>query len=369
MPDAVDPLQFFEHLRTRWRFVAVAWLAALAIALGVSLAIPNKYTATCRILIEPPAGADVRASMAVSPIYLESLRTYEHFASSDSLFLRALDKFQLREQSRHRPVESWKRSVLEVTIPRNTKILEIHVTLGDPRKAHGLAFFIAEETVKLNQTVNRQGDEELAAAAVKQHEQARIRRENAEAAWSRLRQQHPVDSLEAEIDARTDAQTDLERQLRQEDLLAAEYAERRKASESATIEWSSARARAANLRSQIEELRQEIARKQVRLQEGLARREQLDVQRKAAQASLESAESRLRDTGITIGYRGERLKIIDPGIVPERPSFPNLPLNLVAAWLLATLLSLAWLAVEFSVRSRSGEAKRPALRVASRSLE
>ena len=27
------------------------------------------------------------------------------------------------------------------------------------------------------------------------------------------------------------------------------------------------------------------------------------------------------------GFRGERLKIIDPGIVPERPSSPNLPLN------------------------------------------
>ena len=34
--------------------------------------------------------------MAVSPIYLESLKTYEHYAESDSLFQNALDRFGLR---------------------------------------------------------------------------------------------------------------------------------------------------------------------------------------------------------------------------------------------------------------------------------
>ena len=48
-----------------------------------------QYTATARIVIDPPAGTDLRAAMAVSPIYLESLRTYEQFASSDSLFQKA----------------------------------------------------------------------------------------------------------------------------------------------------------------------------------------------------------------------------------------------------------------------------------------
>ena len=50
------------------------------------------------------------------------------------------------------------------------------------------------------------------------------------------------------------------------------------------------------------------------------------------------SRARLREARGDAGYRGERLRIIDPGIVPERPSSPNLPLNLVAALLLGLVL-------------------------------
>ena len=102
-------------------------------------------------------GADLRAAMAVSPIYLESLKTYEHFASSDSLFQRALEKFGV---ARH-PLESVKRRVLKVQIVRNTRILEIAATLPEPVKAQALAKYIAEAAVELNRSTVSEGDQDL----------------------------------------------------------------------------------------------------------------------------------------------------------------------------------------------------------------
>ena len=41
-------------------------------------------------------GRGSAVAMAVSPIYLESLKTYEHFADSDSLFQKAVEQVRLR---------------------------------------------------------------------------------------------------------------------------------------------------------------------------------------------------------------------------------------------------------------------------------
>ncbi len=96
MPDPFEAWQYLAHFRSRWRLVAAVVAAALATSLLVSLVLPKKYTARALLVIEPPAGSDPRAATAISPIYLESLKTYEHFASSDHLFFQAVEKFQLR---------------------------------------------------------------------------------------------------------------------------------------------------------------------------------------------------------------------------------------------------------------------------------
>src|SRR5437016_5313824 len=137
MPDSEKGLlPALDRLRARWKLVALTCAIATILTLIVSLLLPQKYTATSRIVIDPPAGNDPRASTAVSPIYFESLRSYELFASSDDLFLRAVERFHLRQDST--PIDKLKKSVLQAELPRNTKILEIHATLPDPKTAHAL---------------------------------------------------------------------------------------------------------------------------------------------------------------------------------------------------------------------------------------
>ncbi len=72
----------------------MAVVLAAAVAVVACLVLPKQYTATATLVIEPPGG-DPRSATAVSSIYLESLKSYETFASSDSLFAKACEKFHL----------------------------------------------------------------------------------------------------------------------------------------------------------------------------------------------------------------------------------------------------------------------------------
>ena len=276
MPDAFDPYQYLAYLRARWRLVAILSGSALVVALAASLLLGKKFTATVTLVIEPPAGSDPRASTAVSPIYLESLKTYEHLAGSDNLFAQAVEHFQLRREFPRRPIERLKRAVLEVSILRNTKVLEISATLPDPQRAHELALYIAQETIQLNRHTNRVGDDELIVEARKRVEQAVARTKAAEAA----------------------------------------------------------RAHTAPRASRFET-------------------DALDSEIQSAWVAQEEQERRLRELEATAGYRGERLTLLDPGVVPEKPSSPNLPLNLVAALALALTVSWLYLTLEFGLRVAS----------------
>jgi uncharacterized protein involved in exopolysaccharide biosynthesis len=63
----------------------------------------------------------------------------------------------------------------------------------------------------------------------------------------------------------------------------------------------------------------------------------------AARRAFSAAEGRLQELRFATGYRGERLRIIDPGIVPERPSSPDMMLNLMAALIAGVVLSVGGL--------------------------
>jgi uncharacterized protein involved in exopolysaccharide biosynthesis len=338
-------LPAFDRLRARWRVVALACGTAVGLTLIVSLVLPKKYTAISRIVVEPPAGSDTRVSTAVSPIYLESLRSYELFASSDNLFLQAVQRFGLRQGSE--PIDRLKKDVLRAEMPRNTKILEIRATLRDPKTAHALALYIAEETVKLNRAVSREADQELTGEAEKQLVEARARMEKIEQAWARAVAEGPVEQLKADVQSDETLKAALQRGLAEYEVLGDAD-------------------RATGYRKQIESLQHKITSARKLLADRSATLDQLLAERTAARTMLSAAETRLQEARSALGYRGERLRIIDPGIVPERPSSPNIPLNVGIALLAATVLSALYITLELSYTAQRAESTRRSFRVAGR---
>jgi uncharacterized protein involved in exopolysaccharide biosynthesis len=272
MPEAFEMLRYVVHLRRCWRPITAACGGAAILALAVALLTPARYTATTRIMIEPPAGSDSRFAVAVNPIYLESLKSYELVALGDRLFLDAADHFRIPHP---RSVDALKRSVLKVRIPHNTRILEIAVTRRDPVQAQALALYVAQQTVKVTRDLSHALENEVVADAQKRLDEARGRMEQAERAWARLSEQPASGTADRAVQART-----------------------------------------------------------------------AQAERDAAHASFDAAEKQLDDARSVSGERGERLRILDPGMVPERPSWPNVPLMLLAALLVALVASLLYVTLE-----------------------
>jgi uncharacterized protein involved in exopolysaccharide biosynthesis len=71
-----------------------------------------------------------------------------------------------------------------------------------------------------------------------------------------------------------------------------------------------------------------------------------------AQTGAEAQTRRAGDIQAAAGGRGDVLTIIDPGIVPQRPSSPNVVLNAIVALFVALVLSLLYLVLSFG-RSRA----------------
>lgn len=213
MADSTDAFRYLGYIKLRWRLIATSCAIAVTLALIVTLLMPRQYTATARIVIDPPAGADIRAAMAVSPIYLESLRTYERFATAGSLFEKAVERFGLRQLVGNRPIESLQKSVLQVEIVRNTRILEIAATLPDPHRAQALARFLAEETVEMNRAVVAEGAQDLVGTVAQEERQDRARLQETDAAWAQVLTSEPVDALQSDLAAAADLRSDIQQQI------------------------------------------------------------------------------------------------------------------------------------------------------------
>jgi uncharacterized protein involved in exopolysaccharide biosynthesis len=340
--ESLEVLRYISYLRSRWRFVAVSCATAVALAGIVSLLLPRQYTARARVLIDPPAGVDPRAALAVSPIYLESLKTYEHFAESDSLFQKAADRFELRQLLGSKPIEKLKRSTLDVATVRNTRILEISATLPDPVRAQALAQFIAEQAVAMNRTLTSTSGQDLARTLEEQERDAQNKLQQVDAEMARSASSEPTDSLQSSIERAGELRANLEQEAANTKLEMASGSEL----------GAHSKARLSEIQKQIDDLDRQTAQQEKLLTGRLVRRDKLDADRKSASAALASVEKNLRDARNEIAYRGERLTVIDPGVVPEQPSSPNLSLNLAAALLLGLLFPVVYLAFEMSFQEQ-----------------
>src|ERR1019366_9191492 len=228
MAESFDVFRYTSYILSRGQWIAISCVVAVALALAVSLAMERQYTAVTQIVIEPPAGSDLRAAMTVSPIYLESLKTYEHFAAGDQLFQKAIGQFQLRAQFGTRPIETIKKHVLRVGIVRNTRILEIAVTLPAAAKALAMARYLAQATVDINRTMVVEGDQDLVEGIARQERDARASLTAVDAAWAHLLAEEPVDALQGAMSQAGNLRSTVHQQMHPTDHETADSAEPQK---------------------------------------------------------------------------------------------------------------------------------------------
>jgi len=349
-----DGALFARYVYQRKILLLTSCLVAVALAGLGSILIPPKYTATATILIQPPAGNDPRGATAVSPVYLESLKTYEHFASSDSLFRQALTSLGLHGSGAS--IESLKRRVLDVKKPKDEKILQISITWKDKADAQKLAQYIAEQTVTMNRSLETHSITELTRSAANLLDSAQTTLQRSRAARDAFLSAQPIAPVEAELATTTDLKSRMDRSLADAEVelaaALARFASQRETPENAGAvtknDIAAIQAQVATLRSQVRAAAQHVAQFSALLEKRKQQREVLDKEVQTAQAQYETAITRRTDLLTSEAFRGERLEIIDPGIVPERPTSPNVPLNLAVAFFASLIGCIFYLAFRFA---------------------
>lgn len=337
-----DALDFITYARDRWLGMAIACGLAVSVAFGVSKLLPRKYTATANVLIAFPGGNDPRAATAVSPVYLESLKAYERYALSDTVFARAIDEVHAGDGS---PLEAMKKRVLKVSKPASTAMLEISATLGDGRKAQALAQYVAEQTVELNKSLEVQASAELIGEFRNQLNAAEARYEGVQKMRNAFAAAQPVGNLENEVREASDLKFRLERDL---EMARTELAGISTGDDEVLRPRRiSTQAKIASLEGQTRELAITLEREGPRLEEQKVRSDELYMEERSATAAVNTARGRMNEVTSSALTHGERLQIIDPGIVPQQPSSPNTLLNVMAALLISFVGSVVWLAFRF----------------------
>ena len=255
--------------------------------------------------------------------------------------------------------------------------MEVSATLGDPEKAQAMALYIAQQTVELSQTANATSNQEQTAQIENLLAAARRRAEEADDQSMELARSSPAGGLLSELEGLVEARSIVQQDVLLTEVQVAELTaqhRRRKAAaddsppeqgEAVRLDRQDGEARLKLLRRQLTDLDRQMASKRLTLAIRSARHRALDSEQTSAWAAVEAAQARLAQARATVATRGERLQVIDPGIVPERPSSPNIPLNLMAALLLGLVLSMLYLTLEFSYGQRKAESMRRSLRVAS----
>jgi uncharacterized protein involved in exopolysaccharide biosynthesis len=117
-------------------------------------------------------------------------------------------------------------------------------------------------------------------------------------------------------------------------------------------------ARIAELDRQSNELAARIEATAGKLQHLRDRQEMLDADLKAARSGFEAARTKLDDLKSAAGFRGERLEVLDPGIIPQRPTSPNTPLNLAVALLISSIGSFCYFALCFGLGRAQNRAEQ-----------
>jgi capsular polysaccharide biosynthesis protein len=378
MSDSFNLFDYFDHLRTRWRFAATLVSAAMLVAGASCWLAPRRYTATATIVIDPPGASDARTAGGVTPIYLESLKSYEQFASNDSLFLKACEKFGLLEGSTGTSIERFKRRVLSVEKLKDTRLLEISATLPEARQAQQLAQYIAEEAVALSRNLSRDGDLRLVEGVNAQLETARgaLDRARNEAA-SLASRQGPIEQQARDLAlllAGTRQKT-MEAGAEAAELAAQEASLSRTGADGedrlipsdlnyVRLRAAGARARQTALAASGKEVEREAADKETAAADLRARRQTADAVLSSAELKFKELQGRVNELTASAGLRTEQLRIVDPGIVPQRPSFPDIPLILAAALSLSLTVALALLSLQFGISRRHARPARVELKVA-----
>jgi polysaccharide biosynthesis transport protein len=190
--------------RARWGLLAGTVLAGVS-SWGVSAWMPRQYEATAVVIVAPPKVGQAASGGAPG---LE-VRNYRSYLENQSLIAQLIRQFKLEAAPHHLTPEQFLDRVLTVSDIRDSRLLEVRVTLRDPKLAADVANDLALRAVELSRTVNQ--EEVVVARDIikEQLDAARERLTAARSAYEQGQKAAQVELLDRDVDTLLEQQRDL----------------------------------------------------------------------------------------------------------------------------------------------------------------
>jgi capsular polysaccharide biosynthesis protein len=135
------------------------WILTCTLVAGLSAGLisflqPRIFGAKTLILVSESriGNADAKVS---SLMFYELLRTYKTLLFNDSVIEKTIEKFKLKEPPYDLSVERFRRDgLLQVSLQKNTPLLEVNVEFPDARLAADMANFLATQAISLSEEIS-----------------------------------------------------------------------------------------------------------------------------------------------------------------------------------------------------------------------
>jgi uncharacterized protein involved in exopolysaccharide biosynthesis len=324
--------------KSRKWILACTLTAALGAGLLSSLQ-PRIFGAKTFLLVSTSKTTEADEKLS-NFIYYELLKTYETLIFNDSIIQKIIENFGLQKPPYKLSAETL-RPKLDVSLLKNTRLLEIRVEFPDARLAAEIANFFARQAVNLNEEMNTRDRERAVLFFQKEMEQAR---QQLVSANNRLAEFSGASGIEK----RRERIRSLLEQVSQDETrlsrLKVELSERLAKPARQTAE---ADAEALALKNEVELSQKDLletTRKLDRLTQENAAKEgildQLSTENSLARENYSAVGKKLQEASSRVSARTTDLQQASPALPSERSIKPRTPLNILLGAVFGLLASM-----------------------------
>ncbi|HYE35017.1 chain length determinant protein EpsF [Methylocaldum sp.] len=220
--------QFLQILRARLRVLVLTPLAAVLIALAVSLMLPKTYTATTTLVVDYK-GVDPITGLAVPAQLMPGyMATQVNIIGSHNVALKVVDRLKLADQPESRTrfeqetkgtgdIRDWLADLLlkklEVQPSRESSVIQVGYSDADPAFAATLSNAFAENYIATNLELKTEPARQNAAWFEQQIKGLRENLEKTQASLSKYQQEKGIVALDQHLDVESSRLEELSKQL------------------------------------------------------------------------------------------------------------------------------------------------------------
>jgi uncharacterized protein involved in exopolysaccharide biosynthesis len=188
-PELID---YINVLFRWWRFILAGTLLITTLAVLATFLITPEYTTQASVLVVKSKVAEEGKEPSHTPTSIES---YISLLDNNTIYLRAMERFRLREKPYEMKLKHLQKSLKVRFLPK-TDLLSVTFRFPDPELSQKIAQFVVEQAVEHNRELNRAEALESQEFLHKELELARARRDEIQARLLELRRDFDSGALE-----------------------------------------------------------------------------------------------------------------------------------------------------------------------------